>query len=102
MIARRGPFLYNCRYGLHTGCRCRPDPHCRQRIPPGRPSGDPSPSRPRRLCRGRSEDLLFLTVSACGAFLPTGLLDQLARLASDAFYGTPGSVTGGSVRPPPR
>ena len=58
------------------------------------PPGTLAQSPPRRPARGRSEDLLFLTVSAQAARpLPTGLLDQLARLASDAFYGTPGSVT---------
>src|SRR3972149_2016857 len=58
------------------------------------PPGTLAQSPPRRPARGRSEGLLFLTVSAQAARpLPTGLLDQLARLASDAFYGTPGSVT---------
>jgi hypothetical protein len=58
------------------------------------PPGTLAQSPPRRPARGRSEDLLFLTLTAQAARpLPTGLLDQLAHLASEAFYGTPGSVT---------
>jgi hypothetical protein len=58
------------------------------------PPGTLAQSPPRRAARGRSEDLLFLSVGAHAVRpLPTGLLDQLARLATDAYYGTPGSVT---------
>src|SRR3990170_1344906 len=58
------------------------------------PPGTLAQSPPRRAARGRSEDLLFLSVSAHAVRpLPTGLLDQLAHLATEAYYGTPGSVT---------
>ncbi len=58
------------------------------------PPGTLAQSPPRRAARGRSEDLLFLSVNAHAVRpLPTGLLDQLARLGTDAYYGTPGSVT---------
>src|SRR3990170_1293573 len=58
------------------------------------PPGTLAQSPPRRAARGRSEAPLFLSVSAHAVRpLPTGLLDQLAHLATEAYYGTPGSVT---------
>jgi hypothetical protein len=49
---------------------------------------------PRRAARGRSKDFLLLSVSITAPSTASpGLVDHLARLASDAYYGTPGSVT---------
>ncbi len=60
------------------------------------PPGSVAQSAPRRSARGRSEDLLFLNLS----LLPDrsaapGLTTHLAHLGSEAYYGTPGSVTAG-------
>lgn len=57
------------------------------------PPGTLARSAPRRVGRGRAEDLLFLTVSIDEAKTPAGLRQHLAQLASEAFYRTPGSVT---------
>lgn len=49
---------------------------------------------PRRSARGRSDDLLFLALSLESArAIGPARLDQIARLAAQAFFGTSGSVT---------
>ncbi len=58
------------------------------------PPGTLASTPPRRAGRGRAEDLLFLTLSLVGPRpVSPGLVDHLAQLAADSFYGTPGSVT---------
>jgi len=58
------------------------------------PPGTLAQTAPRRAARSRSEDMLFLTVSVQTVrSIPAGLLDHLARLASEAYFGTPGTVT---------
>ncbi|HSB89973.1 MAG TPA: PP2C family serine/threonine-protein phosphatase, partial [Anaerolineales bacterium] len=58
------------------------------------PPGTVAQTAPRRAARGRAEDMLFLTVSVQTVrSIPAGLLDHLARLASEAYFGTPGTVT---------
>lgn len=58
------------------------------------PPGTLAESPPRRAARGRAEDLIFLSFGLTAARAPApALLEQLARLAADSFYGTPGSVT---------
>jgi hypothetical protein len=58
------------------------------------PPGTLAQTAPRRVARGRSQDMLFLNIgldapqSASPSFI-----DHMARLAADAYYGTPGSVT---------
>jgi hypothetical protein len=58
------------------------------------PPGNLAQTAPRRAARGRRDDLIFITVDlrSPGALSP-GHADQLARLAVEAYYGTPGSVT---------
>jgi hypothetical protein len=58
------------------------------------PPGTLALTPPRRSARGRSKDFLLLSVSLTAPSTASpGLVDHLARLASDAYYGTPGSVT---------
>lgn len=58
------------------------------------PPGTLAQTPPRRAGRGRSDDLLFLTLALHAPRpMSPGLVDHLAQLASDTFYGTPGSVT---------
>lgn len=58
------------------------------------PPGTLAQSPPRRVARGRTEDMLFVSLSLAPARAhPPALLDQLAHQATHAFYGTPGSVT---------
>lgn len=58
------------------------------------PPGTLAQMAPRRAARGRAEDMLFLTVTVQTVrSIPAGLLDHLARLASEAYFGTPGTVT---------
>ncbi|OGO15434.1 MAG: hypothetical protein A2Y93_07880 [Chloroflexi bacterium RBG_13_68_17] len=58
------------------------------------PPGTLALTPPRRAGRGRAEDLLFLTLNLVGPRpVSPGLVDHLAQLAADSFYGTPGSVT---------
>lgn len=58
------------------------------------PPGTLAQTAPRRSARGRGDDMLFLCFSLHGATASTpGLIDHLSRLGSDAYFGTPGSVT---------
>ncbi len=58
------------------------------------PPGTLAQAPPRRAARGRSEDMLFVSLSLTPSrTLSPALLDQLAHQAAHAFYGTPGSVT---------
>lgn len=58
------------------------------------PPGTLAQTAPRRAARGRAQDMLFLTVTVQTVrSIPAGLLDHLARLASEAYFGTPGTVT---------
>ena len=58
------------------------------------PPGTLAQASPRRAARARSEDLVFLNLSLHpGQPSAPGLADELARLAAEAYYGTPGSVT---------
>jgi hypothetical protein len=58
------------------------------------PPGTLAQTPPRRTARGRAEDMFFLTLGIHGVKpVSPGLTDHLAQLASDSFYGTPGSVT---------
>ncbi len=58
------------------------------------PPGTLAQTAPRRSARGRSDDYLLLTLRLRSSRAVTpGHLDHLAKLAADAFYGTPGTVT---------
>jgi hypothetical protein len=58
------------------------------------PPGCTAQVAPRRAARGRAEDVLFLCVGLeAPQPLSPGLPDHLARLASEAYFGTAGSVT---------
>jgi hypothetical protein len=58
------------------------------------PPGVLAQGAPRRSARGRSEDLLFLCLNLEPArAIGTARLDQIARLAAQAYFGTSGSVT---------
>lgn len=58
------------------------------------PPGTLARSAPRRAGRGRAEDLLFLSLRVAGSGPSAGNYQQhLARMASEAFFRTPGSVT---------
>ncbi|HLF80296.1 MAG TPA: hypothetical protein VI410_00885, partial [Anaerolineales bacterium] len=49
---------------------------------------------PRRAARGRSDDLLFLSLSLEPArAIGPARLEQIAKLAGQAYFGTAGSVT---------
>lgn len=58
------------------------------------PPGALAEVAPRRAARGRADDVIFISL---GLTMPEpaspGLADHLARKASDAYFGTPGSVT---------
>ena len=58
------------------------------------PPGALAEVAPRRAARGRADDVLFISL---GLTMPEpaspGLADHLARMASDAYFGTPGSIT---------
>lgn len=58
------------------------------------PPGCLALAAPRRAARARGEDLLFLCLHGdpAGGLSPVQL-DHMGRAASEAFYGTPGSVT---------
>jgi hypothetical protein len=55
------------------------------------PPGTLAQSAPRRAARGRSHDLLFLSLGVDSS--TAHRVDQLAQIATKAFFGTPGSVT---------
>ncbi len=58
------------------------------------PPGTFAQTPPRRAGRGRGEDLLFVSLGLLSTrTIAPALIDQLAKLAADAFYGSPGSVT---------
>jgi hypothetical protein len=58
------------------------------------PPGNLAQTAPRRAARGRGDDLIFITLDLRStSTLSPGHADQLARLAIEAFFGTPGSVT---------
>jgi hypothetical protein len=58
------------------------------------PPGTAAQTAPRRAARGRKEDMLFVTLRfSDGSNPPSGFIDHLTRLALDAYFGTPGSVT---------
>ncbi|MGD8812905.1 MAG: hypothetical protein PVI78_00360 [Anaerolineales bacterium] len=58
------------------------------------PPGALAEVAPRRAARGRSEDVLFISLSLnMPEPASPGITDHLARLASDAYFSTPGSVT---------
>lgn len=58
------------------------------------PPGALAEIAPRRAARGRSEDVLFINLNLTTPEPASpGLADHLARLAADAYFGTPGSVT---------
>jgi hypothetical protein len=58
------------------------------------PPGTLAQTAPRRAARGRAEDMLFLTLTVQTVrSIPAGLLEHLARLAAEAYFGTPGTVT---------
>ncbi|TFH35982.1 MAG: hypothetical protein E4G99_06050, partial [Anaerolineales bacterium] len=58
------------------------------------PPGTLAMTAPRRSARGRSDDYLLLTLRLRSPRPVTpGHLDHLAKLAGEAFYGTPGTVT---------
>ncbi|HET7012032.1 MAG TPA: hypothetical protein VFI11_14750 [Anaerolineales bacterium] len=58
------------------------------------PPGTLAQTAPRRSARGRADDMLFLTVSVQTVrSIPAGLLEHLARMAAEAYFGTPGTVT---------
>lgn len=58
------------------------------------PPGTLALTPPRRSARGRNEDMLFLSLGASGSAVPApSPVDSLARQASQAFFGTPGTVT---------
>jgi hypothetical protein len=58
------------------------------------PPGTLAQTAPRRAARGRREDMLFITLGLISPrSSPPGLIDHLAQLTAQAYYGTPGSVT---------
>jgi hypothetical protein len=58
------------------------------------PPGTLAQTAPRRSARGRSNDYLLLTLRLRSPRPVTpGHLDHLAKLAAEAFYGAPGTVT---------
>lgn len=58
------------------------------------PPGTLAENAPRRAARGRSGDLLFINLAFdIPISAAPGLIDHLARLAADTYFGTPGSVT---------
>lgn len=58
------------------------------------PPGCLALTAPRRAARARGDDLLFLCLHGDPAVgLSPVQLDHMGRIASEAFYGTPGSVT---------
>jgi hypothetical protein len=58
------------------------------------PPGTLAQTAPRRAARGRADDMLFLSISVQTVrSIPAGLLDHLARLGTEAYFGTPGTVT---------
>jgi hypothetical protein len=58
------------------------------------PPGALAEIAPRRAARGRAEDVLFLNLNLTTPEPASpGLADHLARMAADAYFGTPGSVT---------
>ena len=58
------------------------------------PPGTTAQTAPRRAARGRGEDMLFVTLRFSETNpAPPGFIDHLTRLAHDAYFGTPGSVT---------
>lgn len=58
------------------------------------PPGTLAQTAPRRAARGRGDDLFFISLRLHSPqAVSPGLVDHLARRATDAYYGTPGSVT---------
>jgi len=58
------------------------------------PPGTLALSAPRRTARGRGDDFLLLNLSLQSSRpISPGYLDHVVRMAADAYYGTPGSVT---------
>ncbi len=58
------------------------------------PAGVQAQAAPRRSARGRSDDLFFAVFQLKAAHNTTeGYLNHLTQLASEVYYGTPGSVT---------
>ena len=57
------------------------------------PPGTLAQTPPRRSARGRGDDMLFLTVGTSAAVLGQGSLDPMAHGASQAYFGTPGTIT---------
>jgi hypothetical protein len=58
------------------------------------PAGTLAQTAPRRSARGRSEDMLLLSLGISSSqTLTPGLVDHLARQAADSYYTTNGSVT---------
>jgi hypothetical protein len=58
------------------------------------PPGTLAQTAPRRPARGRAQDMLFLNIGFDPPHLASpSFIDHMARLATDAYYGTPGSVT---------
>ncbi|MES0339135.1 MAG: hypothetical protein ABUK16_04390 [Anaerolineales bacterium] len=58
------------------------------------PPGTLALTAPRRTARGRGDDFLLLNLSLQSSRpVSPGYLDHLVRMAADAYYGTPGSVT---------
>lgn len=58
------------------------------------PPGTLAQTAPRRSARGRADDYLLLTLRLSSPRPVTpGHLDHLAKLAANAFYGAPGTVT---------
>jgi hypothetical protein len=58
------------------------------------PPGTIAQAAPRRAARGRSDDLLFLNLSLHpDRTVAPGLTAHLSHLGTDAYFGTPGSVT---------
>ena len=58
------------------------------------PPGTLAQTPPRRAARGRADDLLFVSLGLHSTrTVSPALLDQLAQLAAEAYFGTPGSIT---------
>ncbi|MCK5633851.1 MAG: hypothetical protein KAI06_02135, partial [Anaerolineales bacterium] len=58
------------------------------------PPGTLALTAPRRTARGRGDDFLLLNLSLQSSRpVSPGYLDHIVRMAADAYYGTPGSVT---------